>query len=102
MFTSGEFTRLIAEDGLRGATSNPSIFEKAIAGSTDYLDALQAIERHGNLGRVGISLDDATDRLLEDGVTLFQKAFDSLLAAVDKGRRSEITSRRGRTRSGAA
>src|SRR6476660_5438692 len=31
LFTSGEFTRLIAEDGLSGATSNPSIFEKAIA-----------------------------------------------------------------------
>ena len=44
LFTSGEFARLIAEDGLRGATSNPSIFEKAIAGSTDYLDALHQIE----------------------------------------------------------
>ena len=30
--------------GFRGATSNPSIFEKAIAGSTDYLDALHRIE----------------------------------------------------------
>ena len=39
LFTSGEFHRLIVEDGLRGATSNPSIFEKAIAGSTDYLYA---------------------------------------------------------------
>ena len=37
LFTSGEFSRLITEDGLRGVTSNPSIFEKAIAGSTDYL-----------------------------------------------------------------
>ena len=45
LFTSGEFSRLITEDGLRGVTSNPSIFEKAIAGSTDYLDALQEIER---------------------------------------------------------
>ena len=45
LFTSGEFSRLIAEDGLRGATSNPSIFEKAIAGSTDYLNVLQGIER---------------------------------------------------------
>ena len=44
LFTGGEFRRLIAEDGLRGATSNPSIFQKAIAGSTDYLDALQEIE----------------------------------------------------------
>jgi transaldolase / glucose-6-phosphate isomerase len=45
LFTSGEFRRLIAEDGLSGATSNPSIFEKAIAGSTDYLNALHDIER---------------------------------------------------------
>jgi hypothetical protein len=49
LFTSGEFRRLIAEDRLRGVTSNPSIFEKAIAGSTDYLDALQDIERRRDL-----------------------------------------------------
>lgn len=49
LFTSGEFRRLIDEDGLRGATSNPSIFEKAIAGSTDYLDALRDIERRRDL-----------------------------------------------------
>src|SRR6201998_3466885 len=36
LITSGELKRLVAEDGLRGVTSNPSIFEKAIAGSTDY------------------------------------------------------------------
>jgi len=49
LFTSGEFSRLIREDGLRGVTSNPSIFEKAIAGSTDYLDALQDIEQRRDL-----------------------------------------------------
>ncbi len=36
LMTSGELKRLIDEDGLRGMTSNPSIFEKAIAGSTIY------------------------------------------------------------------
>jgi transaldolase/glucose-6-phosphate isomerase len=36
LITSGELKRLVAEDGLRGVTSNPSIFEKAIVGSTDY------------------------------------------------------------------
>jgi transaldolase / glucose-6-phosphate isomerase len=49
LFTSGEFERLIGEDGLRGVTSNPSIFEKAIAGSTDYASALQDIERRGDM-----------------------------------------------------
>ena len=45
LFTSGEFQRLIDEDGLRGVTSNPSIFEKAIGGSAEYLEALRAIDR---------------------------------------------------------
>ena len=49
LFTSGEFRRLIDEDGLRGATSNPSIFDKAIAGSTDYLSALHDIEQRGDM-----------------------------------------------------
>ena len=33
---SGELQRLVDEDGLSGVTSNPAIFEKAIAGSADY------------------------------------------------------------------
>ena len=36
IMNSGEFKRLIDEDGIRGVTSNPSIFEKAINGSKDY------------------------------------------------------------------
>ena len=36
LITSGELKRLVVEDGLRGVTSNPAIFEKAIVGSTDY------------------------------------------------------------------
>jgi transaldolase / glucose-6-phosphate isomerase len=36
LVASGEMQRLVDEDGLRGMTSNPTIFEKAIAGSTDY------------------------------------------------------------------
>src|SRR5437660_12673249 len=43
LITSGELQRLIDEDGLRGMTSNPSIFEKAIAGSTDYADLLEQL-----------------------------------------------------------
>lgn len=38
---SGDFAALIAQ-GLRGVTSNPTIFEKAIAGSNDYDDAIRA------------------------------------------------------------
>ena len=41
LITSGELTRLIEEDGLCGVTSNPSIFEKAVAGSSDYKQLLE-------------------------------------------------------------
>jgi transaldolase/glucose-6-phosphate isomerase len=40
------------------------------------------------LDRTGISLDEITDRLLEDGVARFREAFDTLLATVETGRQS--------------
>jgi len=49
LITSGELKRLIDEDGLRGMTSNPSIFEKAIAGSTDYTDFLNSLKGRTDL-----------------------------------------------------
>ncbi len=39
--------RMIEEDGLRGITSNPAIFEKAINGSSDYDGALVALLEQG-------------------------------------------------------
>ena len=41
LIRSGELKRLVEEDGLRGVTSNPTIFEKAIGGSADYDDSLK-------------------------------------------------------------
>lgn len=41
LLTSGELQSMIDHDGLMGMTSNPSMFEKAIAGSSDYDDALR-------------------------------------------------------------
>jgi transaldolase/glucose-6-phosphate isomerase len=49
LFTTGELKRLINEDGLRGMTSNPAIFEKAIADSTLYNDILQSLKSQPNL-----------------------------------------------------
>lgn len=43
LIASGDLRRLIEEDGLRGMTSNPSIFEKAITGSHDYDDDIRAL-----------------------------------------------------------
>ena len=36
LLENGELARMIAEDGILGLTSNPTIFEKAIGGSHDY------------------------------------------------------------------
>ncbi|WP_372785323.1 bifunctional transaldolase/phosoglucose isomerase [Phenylobacterium sp.] len=43
LIESGELKRLIDEDGLKGMTSNPSIFEKAIGDGDDYDDRLKAV-----------------------------------------------------------
>ena len=48
LITSGDLQRLIREDGLRGITSNPAIFEKAIGGSTDYNDSLKALQQEAD------------------------------------------------------
>lgn len=42
LLTSGELKQLVST-GLRGVTSNPAIFEKAIAGSNDYDDDLKRL-----------------------------------------------------------
>jgi transaldolase / glucose-6-phosphate isomerase len=53
LLTSGELKRLIEEDGLRGMTSNPAIFEKAIAGGTLYDDLLGSLRSRNELDAKG-------------------------------------------------
>ncbi len=47
LVTSGELRRLIAEDGLRGMTSNPTIFEKAVSSSRLYDDEIRRLGEQG-------------------------------------------------------
>jgi transaldolase/glucose-6-phosphate isomerase len=47
MIESGELQQLIDEDGLSGITSNPKIFDKAIAGSHDYDEAVKTLALEG-------------------------------------------------------
>src|ERR1700730_7818229 len=49
LFTTGKLARLISEDGLRGMTSNPSIFEKAIGESSLYDDLLKSLASRKDL-----------------------------------------------------
>ena len=53
---SGEFLRLVKEQGVVGVTSNPTIFQQAIAGSTDYDEA---IGRYAGEGLSGPALFEA-------------------------------------------
>jgi len=53
LIDTGELKRLIDEDGLRGMTSNPSIFEKAIGESKYYSDLLQSLESRTDLDAKG-------------------------------------------------
>lgn len=47
MLQSGELARMIREDGLKGITSNPTIFQKAISGSKIYSDAIAKLIQGG-------------------------------------------------------
>jgi transaldolase len=53
LFHTGELKQLVEEGGIRGVTSNPTIFDKAIAGSTDYDDALRALLKKDPKAAVG-------------------------------------------------
>jgi transaldolase/glucose-6-phosphate isomerase len=47
LITGGELERLVAADSLRGVTSNPAIFEKAILGSSDYEEQVAQLAERG-------------------------------------------------------
>jgi hypothetical protein len=44
---AGDLARMVAQDCLRGVTSNPSIFEKAILGTSDYREEIRAMALAG-------------------------------------------------------
>ena len=47
MIASGELARRIAEDGIKGVTSNPTIFEKAVTTGHDYDAQVAALAKEG-------------------------------------------------------
>src|SRR6266446_5469805 len=81
LFRSSELNRLIAEDGLRGMTSNPSIFEKAIGHGDDYDAQIAELEAAGDL-------DPGTlfERL---AITDIQHAADALRPVYDQTQRRD-------------
>jgi transaldolase len=74
MITSGKLSQLIDEDHLRGLTSNPKIFEKAIVESDDYDDAIRKLALQGRTAREiydAISIED-----VQNAADLFRPTFD--------------------------
>src|SRR3954454_20220757 len=51
LLETGELARMVAEDSLRGVTSNPAIFEKSILGSADYDEDLKRLAGEGKIAR---------------------------------------------------
>jgi transaldolase len=73
LIRSGRLKKLIDEDGLRGMTSNPAIFEKAISGSTDYDEQIKELaEKHQNNEAIFYELA-ITD--IQDAADLFLPVF---------------------------
>ncbi len=81
LIASGELQRWIDDDGLRGMTSNPAIFEKAMTGSTDYKQALQALGRRPDL--------DAKGRYEQLAIEDIQAAADLLQPVYAKTKRRD-------------
>jgi transaldolase len=72
---SGELERMVREDGISGETSNPALFEKAIAGSSDYDQAIAA-----RIGEGRSALEIYEDLVVEDiqmAADVFRSSYDT-------------------------
>ncbi|MDT3405345.1 transaldolase [Mucilaginibacter terrae] len=71
----GELKKLIDEDGLRGVTSNPAIFEEAIAHSSDYDDTIAELNQQ-NLSAEEVFLKIAIEDV-QTAADLFKGVYES-------------------------
>jgi transaldolase len=72
--SSGELKKLIDIDGLKGVTSNPAIFEEAIARSNDYTDTLAALAKTGRSAKnifFSIAIED-----VQNAADLFSEVYE--------------------------
>ena len=72
----GELRRMVEEDVLRGVTSNPAIFEKAILGSPDYDEQIEQLARDGALARA--IYQDIAIQDVQEAADLLRSVFDDL------------------------
>src|SRR3984893_1460327 len=75
LLRSGGLARLIVEDGLRGVTSNPSIFEKAIGHGDDYDALIAEAEASGDLDP-GALFEDLAVRDIQEGADTLNTVYE--------------------------
>jgi len=75
LLKSGGLAKLIAEDGLRGVTSNPSIFEKAIGHGDDYDALIAEAEANGDLDP-GALFEDLAVRDIQEGADTLSSVYE--------------------------
>jgi transaldolase / glucose-6-phosphate isomerase len=76
LITSGKLKTMIEEDGLRGMTSNPSIFEKAIAESSLYDDILKSLATRSDLDATG-RFELIAIRDIQDAADVLRPVYES-------------------------
>ena len=84
----GELQRLIDEDGLRGRTSNPTIFQEAIAAGTAYDDQIAELARAGHDARAIFEALAVTD--IQDACDLFRLGRNKIARTVLKDKRGRL------------
>jgi transaldolase/glucose-6-phosphate isomerase len=72
---SGELKKRVEEQGLRGITSNPSIFNKAIAGSKEYDDQVALLAREGKTPEE--IYDELTIKDVQDACDILKSVYEN-------------------------
>ena len=76
MFQTGQLKKFIADDGVRGMTSNPSIFENAIAKSHDYDEDIKKMSQQGK--DVNTIFESLTQKDVQDAADEFRPLYEEL------------------------
>jgi transaldolase / glucose-6-phosphate isomerase len=76
LITSGSLKKMIEEEGLRGMTSNPAIFEKAIVESSLYDDILKSLASRNDLDATG-RYEQIAIRDIQDVADVLRPVYES-------------------------
>ena len=76
LLDSGALARLIQDDGVRGVTSNPTIFEKALASGHHYDEAVR------RLAAKGLGAPEIFEALAVEDIRALSRIYERILRKV--------------------